>query len=132
MTEVKLRRLAARQLVQAMMVARGCDIPPRFTNFRYAIKRNLDSLLSDFNATNEAYVPPKEDATEEAKKDFDARWRVHVDEEITVRLHLSEVPELNDLSVPEEKRGLQNQALIDWLSPMFRDREEEPSKIIRL
>lgn len=131
MTEVKIRRLAARQLTQALICARGCDIPPRFTHFRYAIKRNLDSLVSDFEATNEAYVPPKEDAGEDAKKEFDAKWKVHMDEEITVRIYQTELPEINDLRVEEGIRGQHHQALIEWLSPIFKE-HEEPSNIIRI
>lgn len=120
MTEVKLTRLQARNLVNALQFTKRLSVPSRW---RYATARNLDSLKSDYEATNEAYFEKAEDGTitgiPKSKEDFDR----HLAEVITVNLYQTELPEIKDTqeNITAEQRAMNEQLLVEWISPVIKE-----------
>jgi hypothetical protein len=116
--ETKLKRRTAHNLATALAVCIGLDVPAKF---RYAIRRNLDSLAPDMKATNEAYPEPKRE-NEETYKKWESEINVHMEEEITVSLHMAHLPEINDTRIPEgPQRSRQNQGIVEGLMPIIRE-----------
>lgn len=120
MQDIKITRLQARNLVSALQFCKRLSVPAKF---RYATARNLDSLKSDYEATNEAYFEKAEDGTitgiPKSKEEFDR----HLAEVITVNLHQTELPEIKDTqeNVDPEKRAYNEQLIVEWLMPILKE-----------
>lgn len=113
---MKLKRVQIQNLCIALNICKQLSVPAKF---RYAIKVNLDAMASEVQATMEAFPEPeKAEDRERWEKDL----KVHMEEEVEVALHKTDLPEINDdVNIPVDgpERRRQNQALVEALSPIL-------------
>jgi hypothetical protein len=139
----KLTRQQIHNLATALGICRELPVPAKF---RYAIKKNLDSILPELEATREAFpepdLTPLREALEKAGSDEAAiqaakeehkellerhkRWQAdleaHMKEEVEANLFLADLPEIDDTVNCKDPRdrARQNQALVEALMPIIR------------
>lgn len=116
--EIKLKRREARNLFSALQFCKRCDVPAKF---RYWLKRNEDNLLSDYNATTEAYLEKDDKGIYKPKVEAD--FNKHLDEEVTLKVYPVDLPEIKDsqTELPAVTRSMNEQTIIEWLMPIIKD-----------
>jgi hypothetical protein len=119
MNKTTLTRQQVHHLTTALAIARNLSVPAKF---RYAIKKNLDALTPEVEATREAFPPLAEGATTEEFEAQGKQLEAHMKETVEVSLYKTELPDIDDtVNFPDDaaKRAVQNQAIVEALMPII-------------
>lgn len=143
MVKIKLTREAVQKLWIAIDKVQALSIPAKA---RYAIAKSKPTLLAEIKSTEEAFPKPvNEDFDKEMKQarfygkpegikaveekfpdavkawsDWEKSIEPHMKEEVELDIFKTDLFEVDDANEPDPtRRNVQNQALIEWLMPMF-------------